>query len=56
MNANLQFYRKLCVGKDRQSQKLAEMAQRAQENFYGNWVAEMVRIAKVSVQCAVVAL
>lgn len=47
MNDNLKFYKQLCQGTDRQSVQLSNMAQRAQEEFYGKWVGEMVRIAKV---------
>lgn len=47
MDENLKYYREACEGKDWQSIKLTELAQRAQEDFYGKWVAEMVRIAKV---------
>ena len=48
MNENLNFYKEACEGKDWQSRKLSELAQNAQEDFYGKWIAEMVRIAKVS--------
>lgn len=47
MNQNIAFYKTLCEGDDRQSMKLSKMAQRAQEDFYGEWVGQMVRIAKV---------
>lgn len=47
MDQNLKHYREACRGKDWQSIKLTEMAQRTQEDFYGEWVDEMVRIAKV---------
>lgn len=36
----------LCESNDRQSQAQSDMGQELQDNFYGKWVAEMVRIAK----------
>lgn len=47
MNKNLMFYKEACLGEDWQSQKLSELAQSAQEDFYGKWIQQMVRIAKV---------
>lgn len=47
MNENIKLYREACKGKDWQSIKLTELAQRAQEDFYGRWIQEMSRIAKV---------
>ena len=47
MNENIKLYREACKGKDWQSIKLTELAQRAQEDFYGGWIQEMSRIAKV---------
>ena len=44
-----QNYKKLstlCTSNDWQSQMLSDMGQEVQDNFYGKWVAEMVRIAK----------
>lgn len=44
--ANDKKYAELCEAEDWQSKKLSEMAQGIQNDFYGKWVAEMVRIAK----------
>lgn len=38
--------KKLCKEDDWRSKKLAELAQQKQNDFYGKWVSEMVRIAK----------
>jgi SAM-dependent methyltransferase len=46
VNENIKLYREACKGKDWQSIKLTELAQRTQEDFYGRWVEEMTRIAK----------
>jgi hypothetical protein len=46
VDANYAYYTKLCKATDYKSQKLTELAQRIQEDFYGGWVAEMVRITK----------
>jgi hypothetical protein len=47
VNENIKLYREACKGKDWQSIKLTELAQRTQEDFYGRWVEEMTRVAKV---------
>ena len=49
VNENIKLYREACKGKDWQSIKLTELAQRTQEDFYGRWVEEMTRIAKVRI-------
>ena len=43
---NYQEYEAICEGKIWQDQKLAEVAQQRQRDWFGKWVSEMVRIAK----------
>lgn len=47
---NYDVYKQLCEASDEKSQKLNELAQEKQNDFYGEWVGEMVRIAKVGNQ------
>jgi len=46
LDDNYDIYTKLCDANDENSMKLAALAQEKQEDFYGQWVGEMVRIAK----------
>ena len=48
LDDTLKIYTDFCASEDQKDQKLAELAQERQEDFYGKWVGEMVRIAKVS--------
>jgi hypothetical protein len=42
----LAFYRGLCKDTDLKSAKLLELAQERQEDHVGQWIKEMIRIAK----------
>lgn len=44
--ADFQNYEALCEGKSWEDQKLAEVAQQKQKDWFGVWVADMIRIAK----------
>ncbi|CAB9498022.1 expressed unknown protein [Seminavis robusta] len=43
---NYQYYESICEGESWQDQKLKEVAQQRQNDWFGTWVSEMVRIAK----------
>jgi len=43
---NYKVYESLCKQTDWKSKKLNQLGQMMQEDFYGKWVGEMVRIAK----------
>lgn len=43
---NYQYYESICEGETWQDKKLKDIAQQRQEDWFGQWVSEMVRIAK----------
>ena len=43
---NYQKYEEICEGDSWEEQKLKEVAQQRQNDWYGVWVSEMIRIAK----------
>ena len=45
-----EVYKDLCESTFWKDQKLVELGQEKQNNFYGKWIAEMVRIAKVGLE------
>eukprot|EP01083_Nonionella_stella_P000472 1339_1 len=44
--ANYKEYSRMCKSKDAEVKKLSDQSQKKQNDFYGVWVGEMVRIAK----------